>query len=105
MWIGKQEGINYNPEKVLVFCFINTRDLCTTTQTNRVKSHNPNKAHKALKMAWKPHTQMSFADELLIEHDALLELDDINAKPRKRLGYYSLLEMLQFYLTNPVALR
>jgi IS5 family transposase len=30
-------------------------------------------------MAWKPHTQMSFADELLIEHDALLELDDINA--------------------------
>jgi hypothetical protein len=56
-------------------------------------------------MAWKPHTQMSFADELLIDHDALLELDDINAKPRKRLGYYSLLEMLQFYLTNPVALR
>lgn len=30
-------------------------------------------------MAWKPHTQMSFADELLIEHDALLELDDISA--------------------------
>ncbi len=29
-------------------------------------------------MAWKPHTQMSFADELLIDHDALLELDDIN---------------------------
>lgn len=30
-------------------------------------------------MAWKPHTQLSFADELLIEHSALLELDDINA--------------------------
>lgn len=30
-------------------------------------------------MAWKPHTQLSFADELLIEHNALYELDDINA--------------------------
>jgi hypothetical protein len=29
-------------------------------------------------MAWKPHTQMSFADERLIDHDSLLELDDIN---------------------------
>ena len=29
-------------------------------------------------MAWKDHTQQSFADGLLIEHDALLELDGIN---------------------------
>jgi hypothetical protein len=29
-------------------------------------------------MAWKPRTQLSFADELVVEHDALLELDDLN---------------------------
>jgi IS5 family transposase len=29
-------------------------------------------------MAWKPQTQLSFADELIVEHNALLELDDIN---------------------------
>jgi IS30 family transposase len=32
-------------------------------------------------------------------------MNEINARPRKRLGYYSPLEMFQFYLTNPVALR
>jgi hypothetical protein len=30
-------------------------------------------------VAWKPHTQLSFSDELLIEHSELLELDGINA--------------------------
>ena len=32
-------------------------------------------------------------------------MNEIKARPRKRLGYYSPLEMVQFYLTNPVALR
>jgi IS30 family transposase len=32
-------------------------------------------------------------------------MNEINARPRKRLDYHSPLEMFQFYLTNPVALR
>ena len=41
-----------------------------------------------------------------VTQDQLNEImNEINARPRKRLDYHSPLEMFQFYLTNPVALR